>query len=68
MSILDELARLKLRQERAAALRALRKIDKPLARYVSWRFKQTDIAALAQADMIIFGTSMVRIEPKDWPQ
>lgn len=50
------------RKLKADALRAVRKIDRPLARFCLKRWKVADAAMMAAVDMMIFGMGAVRVE------
>jgi hypothetical protein len=71
MSKLDELARAANKQERqlrARALRAIRKIDRPLAVYALKRWKDSDEISKAAFEALVFGLGAVRVQhiPDAW--
>ena len=53
------------RQLRAHALRAMRKVDRPLARFALKRWRDSDELSRVSSDMVIFGAGAYRIEHVD---
>ena len=47
---------------RANALRAIRRLDRPLARFALKRWKDSDECAKAASDLIIYGSGCYRVE------
>jgi uncharacterized membrane protein YkvA (DUF1232 family) len=60
-----DLETLILRKQKADALRALRKFDRPLARLCRKRWKSDDQMASVMATMMIYGSAAYRIVPED---
>lgn len=50
------------RRKQAAALRALRRCDKAMARFVLKKWKDDDIISRAASDVLLYGYSKMRIE------
>jgi hypothetical protein len=56
----DEMRR--VRTARAHALRAIRRVDRPLARFALKRWRDGDEVAKAATDMLIYGMGAYKIE------
>lgn len=52
----------RLRTDRARALRAIRRVDRPLARFALKRWRDGDEVVKAATDMLIYGTGIYKVE------